>query len=190
MSTPRHLLFLVASTRPAATIGNTEALARRAAQALAQADAAAVQTWRHLHGMGLPAFEDHRHTTGQYPMPDGALRGLLDDLLAASDIVLVAPVYWYSLPAPLKAFIDHWSAFLRVPGLDFKARMAGKRMWLVCTSGNRDKAQPMVDSVQLIAGFMGMAWGGALWGLGGAPGAVAADGQAQAAAGHFLKLPD
>jgi multimeric flavodoxin WrbA len=183
MHADRHVLFLVASTRLSGTLGNTEALARAAAAGL---PAGTAVTWRHLNGLQLPPFEDRRHDRGTNPAPSGDLALLLDDLLAATDVVFVAPVYWYSLPAPLKAFIDHWSAFLRVPGLDFKARMAGKRLALVTTSGDRAKAQPMVDSVALIAGFMGMAWGGALWGLGGPPGTVAGDAAAQAAAPGFL----
>lgn len=75
---------------------------------------------------------------------------------------------------------------MRVPGLDFKPRMAGKRLWVVSTSGDRDKAQPMLDSYRLCAEFMGMQWMGALWGKGGAPDAVLADGDALAAAAGFF----
>ena len=111
---------------------------------------------------------------------------LLDATLAASELVFVAPVYWYSLPSTLKRYLDHWSAWLRVPGLEFKARMAAKPLWLVTTSGDRVKAQPTIDSVRLCAEFMGMPWAGALWGKGGAPGAIEQDAQALAAADSFL----
>lgn len=182
----RHLLFLVASTRRAGVAGNTEWLARSAAAGLPEGS---TQTWRHLHGLTLPPFEDRRHDRGDYPMPEGALRGLLDDTLACTDLVTVAPVYWFSIPSPLKLYLDHWSAFLRVPGLDFKARMAGKRWWVVSTSGHRGRAQPMIDSCRLCAEFMGMDWRGALWGQGGEPGRVQADAEAVAAAPGFLRLP-
>ena len=75
---------------------------------------------------------------------------------------------------------------MRVPGLDFKARMADKRLWVVATSGDRAKAQPMFDSYRLCAEFMGMAWQGALWGKGGAPDTVLADHDALAAADTFF----
>lgn len=75
---------------------------------------------------------------------------------------------------------------MRVPGLDFKARLAGRPMALITTSGHREKAQPMIDSVRLCAEFMGMPWHGALWGKGGAPGAIAEDSAALAAADTFL----
>jgi hypothetical protein len=44
----------------------------------------------------------------------------------------------------------------------------------------------MIDSVELCAKFLSMAWGGALWGKGGPPNAVQADAQAVAAAATFL----
>ena len=74
-----------------------------------------------------------------------------------------------------------------MPGLDFKARMAGRTLSLVTTSGHREKAQPAIDSVRLCAEFMGMRWRGALWGLGGAPGAIAQDTAALQAADRFLR---
>jgi multimeric flavodoxin WrbA len=183
MADDRHLLFLVASTRPEGVVGNTETLARRAAAVL---PAAVRQTWLSLVPPVLPPFEDHRHGRGTYPMPEGRARTLLDATLAASELVFVAPVYWYSLPSPLKLYLDHWSAWLRVPGLEFKARMAGKPLALITTSGDREKAQPTIDSVRLCAEFMGMPWAGALWGLGGPPGTVERDTEALAAAATFL----
>lgn len=180
----RHWLFLVASTRESGVLGNTEALARRAANALPAPER---QTWQHLHGMDLPPFEDHRHDHGRYPMPEGDALRLLEATLAATDLVFVSPVYWYSIPAPLKLYLDHWSAWLRVPDLNFKARMAGRAAWLVSTSGDRAKSQPMFDSLRLCAEFMAMRWGGELWGKGGAPGAIDADAQALDAATRFLQ---
>ena len=78
---------------------------------------------------------------------------------------------------------------MRVPGLAFKEPMGAKTLSLITTSGDRAKAQPMIDSVALCAQFLGMRWGGALWGKGGPPGAVQADEQAVAAAArHFADL--
>ena len=181
-----HFLFLNASTRAPGQVGNTETLARRAAQAL---PAEAQQTWLALAGLNLPAFVDHLHTTGVYPAPEGDAKVVLDALLAATDIVFVSPVYWFSVPSPLKVCLDQWSAWMRVPGLDFKSRMAGKRLWVVATSGDRAKAQPMCDSYRLCAEFMGMAWQGVLWGKGGAPEAVLADQDAMATAKTFFAGP-
>jgi NAD(P)H-dependent FMN reductase len=183
MSNTPHYLFLVASTREPGHIGNTEWLAAQAAKAL---PAHAHQTWLHLAALDMPPFVDLRHTAGTYPLPEGDLKRLLDATMAASHIVLVAPVYWFSIPSPLKTCLDHWSAWLRVPGLGFKEAMQAKTLSLVTTSGDRTKAQPMIDSVALCAGFFPMAWGGALWGKGGPPRAVEADSAALAVAATFL----
>ncbi|MCP5267800.1 MAG: NAD(P)H-dependent oxidoreductase [Zoogloeaceae bacterium] len=187
MNDSRHFLFLVASTREAADagghLGNTEWLAQQAAATL---PANVTQTWLHLARMNQPPFVDRRHTTGQYPMPEGDLKTLLEATLAATDIVFVTPVYWYSLPAPLKTYLDHWSAWMRVPGVDFKERMSTKRLHLISTSGDRSKAQPMIDSVKLCADFLAMPFAGALWGKGGPPDAVHGDADAIAAARQFF----
>lgn len=179
----KHYLFLVTSAREPGHTGNTEWLARQAAAAL---PAGTQQTWHQLARMHLPPFVDQRHTAGKYPPPEGDMKTLLDATLAATDIVFVAPVYWYSIPSPLKTYIDHWSAWMRVPGLPFKEEMAKKVLRLITTSGDRAKAQPMIDSVQLCAQFLHMPWGGALWGKGGPPDAVQADAQATADAASFL----
>jgi putative NADPH-quinone reductase len=181
-----NVLFLVASTRQPGVLGNTEALARQAAAGL---PAEAQQRWEYLAQRPLPPFTDHRHDLGSYPMPEGHARELLDATLDASDLVLVAPVYWYSFPATLKLYLDHWSAWMRVPGVDFKARMAAKRLWLIATSGDRAKAQPTIDSARLCAEFLGMDWREPLWGKGGPPGTVQQDTAWTAAAGHFTHIP-
>lgn len=177
-------LFLNASTRETGVLGNTEQLARAAAQALPTSVA---QTWLRLPEHALPPFVDHRHGRGSYPMPlEGEGLTLLNSTLAASDLVFVSPVYWYSIPAPLKLYLDHWSAWMRVAELDFKGRMAEKRLWVITTSGSREKSQPMIDSYRLCAEFLGMRFMGALWGKGGPPGTVAADTAALVEARRFL----
>ena len=178
-----HYLFLTTSTRESGHVGNTEWLARQAAAAL---PAGTAQTWHHLARMQLPPFVDLRHTVGSYPAPEGDLKTLLDATLAATHIVFVSPVYWFSIPSPLKTYLDHWSAWMRVPGLAFKEQMGAKSLSLITTSGDRAKAQPMIDSVELCARFLAMPWGGALWGKGGPPGAVQADADAVAQAAGFL----
>ena len=75
---------------------------------------------------------------------------------------------------------------MRVPGLPFKEQMAAKSLFLITTSGDRAKAQPMIDSVELCATFLSLPWGGALWGTGGPPGAVQPDAHALAQAAPFL----
>jgi NAD(P)H-dependent FMN reductase len=179
-----HFLFLVASAR---RDGNSETLARHAA---AQLPAAVRRTWLHLDDHPLPAFADLRHTgeTAWAPTVTGPARSLLEATLAATDLVFVAPVYWYSLPAAAKLYLDHWTAWLRAPGWNFKARMAGKSLWAVSTLSDRDPAlaAPLVDTLRLTADYMQMRWRGALLGEGNRPGDVRQDARAFAQAAEFL----
>lgn len=181
-----HTLFLVGSAREPGHVGNTEWLAQQAAAAL---PANTKQTWLHLAQMNLPPFVDLRHTIGSYPLPDDgtALRVALDATMAASQIVLVSPVYWFAPPTAIKNYLDHWSAWLRVPGLGFKEAMAAKTLAAIITNGGFEKAEPTIRSYEMCAQFMAMRWNGALWGKGGAPGAVASDEAAVAAAKTFLR---
>ncbi len=163
----RHVLFLLSSARPA---GNTQALARQAASGLR-----GTCDWVDLAQVALPGFADPR--PAPMPPPEGALADILGRMTLASDIVFAAPVYWYALPAPAKLLLDHWSGFLDAPGLNFAAMMRGKRLWLITVRADPDPAVPvaMEQAMERTAAWLGMVWGGALHGLGDAPGDVCAD---------------
>lgn len=125
----------------------------------------------------LPPFEDIRHSAGIYPPPQGNDKTLLDATLAASDLVFVAPLYWYSVPASAKQYLDYWSGWLRVEGLDFKNRMRGKKMWCVSviSSDERHEADPLIECLRLSAEYMQMTWCGTLIGNGSRPGDIVND---------------
>lgn len=131
--TVRSFLFVVSSTRPD---GNTEQLARRAAEVLPATDA---QTWLRLTDYPLEPFADTRHSTG-YTAPTGNAKLLCDATLAATDLVIVAPVYWYSMPWPLALYLDHWSAWMRIKELEFTATMKGRALHAVVVDSD-DEAE-------------------------------------------------
>lgn len=184
MST-RRFLFLVASGRRE---GNTEILARRAAEALPKS---VEQEWIHLDEVPLPRFEDIRHHAEKntpWPEPSGNEKRLLDATLAATDIVFVTPVYWYSLPSSAKLYLDHWSDWLRVPGAQFTRRMAGKRMWAVSVLADEPaQATLLLQTLKQSAQYLGMQWGGELIGSGSKPGDVLNDQRAMETADHFFE---
>jgi multimeric flavodoxin WrbA len=167
-------LFLLSSARHG---GNAEILARHAARHL---PSAAKQEWLRHSDLPLPDFIDTRHdegSSGTYPMPEGHGKTLLDATLAASDLVFVAPLYWYSVPFHAKLYVDHWSGWMRVPGVDFKARMAGKRMWGITVVSDEDfsVADPLTGMLRLGADYMSMTYKGTLIGYGNKPGDVLND---------------
>jgi multimeric flavodoxin WrbA len=180
---PRSFLFLLGSAR---TGGNTEALARHAAEHL---EPAAERRWIRLSETGLPPFQDRRHTgDGRTPPAEGPEKVVQDATLAATDIVIASPLYWYSVSNTVKTYLDYWSAWLRVPGLDFKARMAGRRLWGVTVSAGEDPEDtaPLAGTLRLTAEYMRMDWRGVLLGYGSRPGDVERDEQALLAAKTFF----
>ena len=160
----RDFLFLLGSTRSG---GNTEALARQAAEQLPA-------------GRHRPLAEPHRPRTPRrsatsprrgartVPPPPGDAAALLDATLAATDLVIASPLYWYSVSTPVKHYLDHWVNWLHNPGLDFKQRMAGRTLWGVTALAGSDHsaADPLVGTLRHSAAYLGMNWGGVLLGTG------------------------
>jgi multimeric flavodoxin WrbA len=186
VSADRRFTFLLASAR---LDGNTEFLTRKAAEAL---PTGCRQQWLRLMELPLAPFQDIRHSVGVYPQPEGNERILFDATLAATDLVFAVPLYWYGVPASAKLYLDYWSGWLRVPGADFKARMAGKTLWGVCALSEEDfrRADPLVGTLANTADYLGMNFGGVLLGYGSKPGDVRADtGALDRARGFFAGCP-
>src|SRR5687767_2476256 len=162
----RKIVFILGSARHG---GNTEHLARHAAGSL---PSSVKQTWIHLLDHNLPLFEDIRHDeTRKYSLASEGEKTLLDATLAATDIVIASPLYWYSISAAAKLYLDHWSAWMRLDGVDFRARMAGKTLWAISALSDEDwsGAQPLIETLRMLAEYMKMNWGGALLGYGNRP---------------------
>ncbi|MDN0193649.1 NAD(P)H-dependent oxidoreductase [Streptomyces sp. S.PNR 29] len=178
----RRFLFLLGSSRPD---GNTELLARTAAE---QLPGDVEQRWIDLAQHPLPDFEDLRHDSDHVRPREGNAALLLDATLAATDIVIASPLYWYSVSAHTKRYLDHWSGWLRTPGLDFKATMAGRTLWGVAALAHHEQevADPLIGTLSNSAAYMGMRFGGVLLGNGSKPGDVLRDTEALARAKSFF----
>lgn len=165
----REFLFILGSARHD---GNTELLARVAASSLPES---ATQRWIHLLNHQLPLFEDIRHQqTRKYSVVSESEKVLLEATLAATDIVIASPVYWYSISASTKLYLDHWSGWMRVEGVEFRKRVAGKTLWAISSLSDEDwsGAQPLIDTLRLTAEYLHMTWGGSLVGYGNRPGDI------------------
>ncbi|MFG1668113.1 flavodoxin family protein [Streptomyces sp. Y7] len=178
----RRFLFVLGSSR---SDGNTELLARRAAEQLRED---VEQQWIDLATHPLPDFEDLRHDSDHARPTRGNLALLFDATLAATDIVIVSPLYWYSVSAHVKRYLDYWSGWLRTPGADFKATMAGRTLWGVTALAHEEQevADPLVGTLSNSAAYMKMRFGGVLLGNGSKPGDVLADAEALARAKTFF----
>jgi len=168
----RSYLFILGSARPN---GNTELLARLAARSLPEDTD---QRWLSLLHDPLPLFEDIRHNeVRKYIVANETEQKYLDATLAATDIVIASPVYWYSLSASSKLYLDHWSAWMRLPDVDFRARMAGKKLWGVTVLSDEALlgVHPLIETLRLSADYMDMQFGGVLLGYGNRPGDILSD---------------
>lgn len=178
----RKFLFVLGSSRPE---GNTETLARKAAE---QLPADVEQRWLNLADHPLPDFEDLRHDS-DYVRPSGDNAAtLLDATVEATDIVIASPLYWYSVSATTKRYLDYWSGWLRIPGVDFKATMAGRTLWGVAALADDQPvvADPLAGTLRNSAAYLGMRFGGVLLGNGSKPGDVLKDERALTEAKTFF----
>ncbi|MFE0921129.1 flavodoxin family protein [Streptomyces nigra] len=178
----RRFLFVLGSSRPD---GNTELLARRAAEQLPEG---VEQQWIDLAAHPLPDFEDLRHDSDHVRPTEGNVALLLDATLAATDVVIVSPLYWYAVSAHVKRYLDHWSGWLRTPGVDFKATLAGRALWGVTALAHDEQvvADPLIGTLNNSAAYMGMRFGGVLLGNGSKPGDVLRDEEALSRAKTFF----
>ncbi|QWB23730.1 MULTISPECIES: flavodoxin family protein [Streptomyces] len=178
----RRFLFVLGSARAE---GNSELLARRAAE---QLPPDVEQQWIDLSEHPVPDFEDLRHDSDHVRPTEGNHALLLDATLAATDIVIVTPLYWYSVSAQTKRYLDYWSGWLRTPGLDFKATLAGRTLWGVTALAHREEvvADPLIGTLHNSAAYMGMRFGGVLLGNGSKPGDVLNDTEALTRAKTFF----
>ncbi|MFJ9246105.1 flavodoxin family protein [Streptomyces sp. NPDC101776] len=160
----RRFLFVLGSAR---TEGNTEFLARRAAE---QLPPDIEQEWIRLADHPLPDFVDIQHGDVVLPPTNDDVQALLDATLAATDIVIASPVYWYSLSGLTKRYLDYWSDWLRVPGADFSATLAGRTLWGVSVLAEEEErvADPLTGTLNNSAAYLKML-PHCLKGVGGAP---------------------
>jgi multimeric flavodoxin WrbA len=176
----RQFLFLTSSSRPE---GNALLLARQAAKALDTQP-----RWIDLTDPSLPPFRDLRP---DHALPTGPLADLMQAMRAATDLVFVAPIYWYALPAPAKLLLDHWSGWLDAPETGFADWAKGKRVHLITSRADPDPTVTHLPEAMLKRSveWLGMHWAGALHGIGDAPGDILSDTSAMAAATRFLAAP-
>ena len=109
---------------------------------------------------------------GCHPPAAGDEKVLLDATLAATDLVIASPLYWFSVSTSVKLYLDHWSGWMRIPGVDFRDRMRGKTMWAITahTAKQPAEVEPLLGTLRLTADYLNMNWGGELLAYGNRPG--------------------
>ena len=88
---------------------------------------------------------------------------LMERAIRSQRIVVVSPIYWYSVPPSMKAFVDRISDCLDVPNLLEKGRtLRGKTGYVICTSVKDAPDEVFLDMFRQVFAYLGMAFGGYL----------------------------
>lgn len=83
---------------------------------------------------------------------------LMKELIEADIVIFAFPIYWYYMPAQLKAFLDrtvilfNWNGF--VPKECIKNKLAGKQFVCIVTGGSAGVEQS-IDPVKMLATMVG-----------------------------------
>ncbi|HBC4079322.1 TPA: flavodoxin family protein [Staphylococcus aureus] len=136
-------------------------------------------------------IRDVRHTVETITSYDDDYLPILDKILASDTIIFASPVYWYSISAPLKAFIEHWSETLqdkRYP--NFKAQMAEKDFRVILVGGDcpKIKAKPAITQMKYSLDFLGATLNGYIIGTAEKPGDIMKDNYALARATEWNSI--
>ena len=88
---------------------------------------------------------------------------LVDELLACDELLITTPMYNFSIPASLKAWIDHVVRVHRTFTPDYKGLVHGKKAWIIMSSsGEYAPGSPAegynaaTTYLKQILGFMGI----------------------------------
>lgn len=90
---------------------------------------------------------------------DDAFLSLAERLVRADLLILATPVYWYSMSAQMKAFLDRWSDLVTVRK-DLGRALAGRRLCVVVSSRSRDLPDGFSVPFELTARYFELQWEG------------------------------
>ena len=87
---------------------------------------------------------------------------LAEQMVQHENIILACPVYWYSVPALMKRFIDRWSDILTIRK-DIGRKLHGKKLFIIACYGTYpDGYEGFELPLQKTASYMDMRYGGSL----------------------------
>jgi len=82
---------------------------------------------------------------------------IIDKFLEAECVIFASPVYWFSVSAQMKSFIDRWSCSLRMMP-DFQSKVRGKKVAVITVHGeeNPTVTQHLFGHMNLSFQYLGM----------------------------------
>ncbi|MGN8646759.1 flavodoxin family protein [Gracilibacillus sp. HCP3S3_G5_1] len=165
------------------TNGNTEVLTERVIEHLPVERI-------YLKDYEIKPIEDQRHRQGGFKDVNDDYNDIISRILTYDILLFTTPIYWYSMSATMKLFIDRWSHTLKDPKYPhFKDSMSCKKAYVIAVGGDSPliKGLPMIEQFQYIFDFIGISFEGYVLGKGNKPGEILEDEQALAVANQIQK---
>jgi len=169
----RRIVVILGSPREN---GNSATLARRVIAGAREAGAA-VESY-YIHGMGIKPCSACDACQGSIEAEcviDDGMQEVYQALRAADAIVIASPIYWFSVSAQTKAFLDRCYALGGPEGSALK----GKRIGIVLTYEDPDPfisgAANALRSFQDMFSYVGATIDGMIYGTASAPGEISAN---------------
>jgi multimeric flavodoxin WrbA len=173
----KRVLTLLGSPRKK---GNSASLASAATRG-AESAGAEVETV-YLNGLKISACQgcgSCRKAGRPGCVQDDDMQVLYPKIAAADGFIIASPVYWFTMSAQTKLFMDRWYMF----GADGYRALAGKRAAVVMSYGDEDPFMSgcvnALRSFQDAFRFVGIELAGFVYGTGDKPGDLAADARLQ-----------
>ncbi len=123
-------------------------------------DCAFANSEHRLIDLARLSFSEYDYSHGNR---DDDFATLADALVTHDRIVLATPVYWYTMSATMKRFVDRLSDLVTIRKPLGRA-MAGRRLFVVATSTDTALPPGFESSFRSTAQYLGMVWGGCLHG--------------------------
>jgi len=128
----RNILIAMGSPRKN---GNSTCLARKAAEGTESVGG--TYEILHLHDLDIKpctACEWCRENLGSFCIIKDDMHSIYPKLQEAEGLIVASPVYWFSVSAQTKLFMDRWYGFMDSEGYLLK----GKRIGIILTFGDTD----------------------------------------------------
>lgn len=151
--------------------GNTAQITKEALKGLEY-------NWIDLTQFSLNPVRDVRHEEANIHSYTDDYQDIIDQVLKSDIVIFSSPVYWYSISASLKSFIDHWSETLQDPNYrDFKDKMSKIDFRLILVGGDwpKIKAKPCVTQIKYSLEFLDAELKGYIIGTAEKPGDILKD---------------
>ncbi|MFN2332950.1 MAG: flavodoxin family protein [Wenzhouxiangellaceae bacterium] len=121
-------------------------------------DAAFPEACRTLVDLRARSFSDYDY---EHANRDDDFADIADALITHDCIVLATPVYWYSMSATMKRFVDRLSDLVTIRKPLGRA-LAGRHLFVAATSTDPDLPGGFEQSFRSTAEYLDIAWGGCL----------------------------